>query len=395
MDRWVDAEADAATAIRLRPGDPEAWLARAKARGALKHWPEAATDYAKALALQPADTNPRLDPARDWLHFLQPAETNLRLATARAWAHARRWEPAIAEFSRHLATAEDDWPVLIERGHCRYQAGQHAEAIADYNKANEIADDKTESPEGDLGIGRGATYAELGHWKLAEDDFAEVQWQGTIPGFALALTRLALTRDPADHARSCRKQLESLLLDERLHAEQGSMKDPRDVERDRVDAQAAALLNVSPNKRFLLLRACLTFPAPGANPAELIRVAEQELGQQSPAGDKGDPGPFELLGAAFYRAGRLQEAQQKLERAVALDVNGGSIRARFFLAMTHQLMGRSDTAREWLGKATRQFEREEAKRAGETGRLGWVDREELGWLRGEAERLVRGGQPGR
>jgi hypothetical protein len=57
-----------------------------------------------------------------------------------------------------------------------------------------------------------------------------------------------------------------------------------------------------------------------------------------------------VLGAALYRAGRIDEAIARLDESVQA-FGGGVPQDWVFLAMAHHRKGRTDEARRWLEKA--------------------------------------------
>jgi tetratricopeptide (TPR) repeat protein/roadblock/LC7 domain-containing protein len=99
------------------------------------------------------------------------------------------------------------------------------------------------------------------------------------------------------------------------------------------------------------------------------------------------------LGAILYRAGRFDEARQKLEETNRL-ASSGEQRAStpaytwYFLAMTHHRLGHADEAKKWFDKARE--ETEKALKEHDTGAatLAWNRRLTLNLLRNEAEALL-------
>ena len=99
---------------------------------------------------------------------------------------------------------------------------------------------------------------------------------------------------------------------------------------------------------------------------------------------------LDSLGASLYRAGRFEQALQRLEEAnAALAKTGQSARLSspaytwFFLAMIHQRLGHPEDGRKWLDKAIKQME-EEVKDPG----VRWNRRLTLQLLRRETESLL-------
>jgi hypothetical protein len=65
-----------------------------------------------------------------------------------------------------------------------------------------------------------------------------------------------------------------------------------------------------------------------------------------------DQKPFALraLGAALYRAGRVDEAITRLDESVKVSGGAGAPQDWVFLAMAHHKKGKADDARRWLEK---------------------------------------------
>jgi WD40 repeat protein/tRNA A-37 threonylcarbamoyl transferase component Bud32/Flp pilus assembly protein TadD len=95
------------------------------------------------------------------------------------------------------------------------------------------------------------------------------------------------------------------------------------------------------------------------------------------------------LGAAFYRAGRLEEAIKRLDEANRSDDRGGYVSSWLFLAMAHYRLGHASQAREWLSKAQRHLDQaaREPPTWG-TRATPWDERLTDTLLRAEAETLL-------
>jgi WD40 repeat protein/tetratricopeptide (TPR) repeat protein len=100
------------------------------------------------------------------------------------------------------------------------------------------------------------------------------------------------------------------------------------------------------------------------------------------------------LGAALYRAGRLEEAAERLNEAVRASGGDGTYADWLFLAMTHQRLGHGEEARRWLDKAVRWMDGADWSRPADADSSPtWLDRLETQLLRREAEALVKGAAP--
>jgi WD40 repeat protein/tetratricopeptide (TPR) repeat protein len=101
------------------------------------------------------------------------------------------------------------------------------------------------------------------------------------------------------------------------------------------------------------------------------------------------------LGIALYRAGRLDLAIQRLNEAIQLHGEGGTVIDWLFLAMAHHRQGKQDEARKWLDKAALWIDNAPEARSKEaTGyRQPWNERLEIQLFRHEAETLLKGAKP--
>src|SRR5262249_34409476 len=100
---------------------------------------------------------------------------------------------------------------------------------------------------------------------------------------------------------------------------------------------------------------CVLAPAAAADPMALANEAEKALGKEP-----SDHYFATLLGAAFYRAGRYDDALRYLSRASTLNPDPyrtNMIYTWFFLAMTHHRLGHTQEARQWLDKAIQATDR--------------------------------------
>jgi Flp pilus assembly protein TadD len=133
--------------------------------------------------------------------------------------------------------------------------------------------------------------------------------------------------------------------------------------------------------------ACALGPDAGVDPEAVVELAER--------GVRGRPelNRMNTLGAALYRAGRHVEALARLEQAVGLHGAGGTPYDAMFLAMTHQVLGHPEEARQWLGRAAMPAPiRMNKPDLG--GPSTWIPGVELGLLREEAVARIEGGPPG-
>jgi hypothetical protein len=99
------------------------------------------------------------------------------------------------------------------------------------------------------------------------------------------------------------------------------------------------------------------------------------------------------LGAARYRAGRLEAAIEALDNAGKAHANGGNALDWLFLAMANHRLGHGEEARRWLAKAVQWLEQATQGRVKDPyvpTPLAWDYRLQLEVLRLEAETLLQG-----
>lgn len=131
---------------------------------------------------------------------------------------------------------------------------------------------------------------------------------------------------------------------------------------------------------YTVLWTCVLDARSGADPAQTLEAAEKLVA----ANPKCPPRFLVLRGAALYRAGRFDDALQRLNEALLAQPEPPAP-AWLFLAMTHHRLNHADDARFFLDKATKWID-EKASTAPSTG-LTYL---ELDLLRREAEGVIRG-----
>jgi WD40 repeat protein/Flp pilus assembly protein TadD len=127
------------------------------------------------------------------------------------------------------------------------------------------------------------------------------------------------------------------------------------------------------NARFLALT-CLRTPCEERDGGQLVELARRLVAE------KRDAVSILILGAALYRAGRLEEAERALEESDALVGDGGYTESWLFQAMIRQRLGHPATAREFL----RRFEKEHRF----PSTADWRQRVRMKVLHDEAKRVV-------
>ncbi len=141
---------------------------------------------------------------------------------------------------------------------------------------------------------------------------------------------------------------------------------------------------------------CTLSPESGADPDRIVSLAEALLGKSSR-----DHWHVNQLGAALYRAGRVEEAVTRLTEATELSCHPyrtNMLYTWFYLAMAHQRLGHAEEARRWFDRAvqgTQEALQSPAERPGKSGNPegvippNWDRRLTLGLLRREAERWIQ------
>jgi hypothetical protein len=95
---------------------------------------------------------------------------------------------------------------------------------------------------------------------------------------------------------------------------------------------------------------CVLSPSSGADPAQLVSLAEKGLATRI---EWWRGRNVILLGAALYRAGRFEDALKPLTESTTFNWvrhRRDIIYIWFFLAMAHQRLGHAEEARRWLDK---------------------------------------------
>ena len=103
---------------------------------------------------------------------------------------------------------------------------------------------------------------------------------------------------------------------------------------------------------------CLLSPDSGVDFARVVQVAEQALTRR----DRNSPPTFRhdvlnTLGVALYRAGRYQEAIERLGKSMQAHPKGGDPDDWLFLAMAHWKIGHANDARQWYDRAVEWMEK--------------------------------------
>src|SRR5262249_27479627 len=186
------------------------------------------------------------------------------------------WAAAVEHLGPLIEAAPGQWRPLVRRGRAHKELGHLAEAAADLSRALELEGKEDPSVWSDRGEG----YAELGRWPEAAADLGRAVGDGLTtvrPYLALALLGAG---DGAGYRQACAE----LLVDYEKKNDGG----------------------LRPEAAF----ACAAAPDAGVEPARLLAAVERSLGD-NPRDYLG----LRLWGASLYRAGKYEEALQRLTEA--------------------------------------------------------------------------------
>jgi tetratricopeptide (TPR) repeat protein len=328
--------------IELTPADAEWWCKRGWMRGLQGDWKAALPDLSKAIELNPRNGN----------HW------NVR---AIAYRKLGQWEKAIDDYSKaielHPASA-----YYTRRGVVYGKLKRYDRAIEDWSQAIKLDPDNGKGCKAASHNNRLSTFVKLERWDEAATECEE-------------LTAL-LPDSPA-----CRYW--SALL----HVRQGEIEEYRNV-------CIAMLQRFGSNEDARVVHwipwTCVLAPDALTDFARPVQLAE-EVVKKNP----GDPSYLDTLGGVLYRAGRLEEAIQRLTEAERLVAEpDGTAKSSpaytwLFLAMAHQRTGQNEEAKKWFNKAVDYTDKvlAEEKQPGASP-LSWNRRLTLELLRTEAAKLL-------
>jgi WD40 repeat protein/Tfp pilus assembly protein PilF len=237
----------------------------------------------------------------------------------------------------------------LDTGEQALAAGQRFAALFHLNRAVQALP-KHPQPL----LARAGAHAEWGNWDEAERDFAQALRMGApfSAWHQCALVRLK-RQDTQGYRDLCT----------RLLARADRVTKPQDLN--------------------TIVWTCALGPDGVAEPARLVELQEKIT--------RAAPRNYALantLGAALYRAGRLQEAVKQFEVAVRLHGRGGFPGDWLFLAMAHHRLGNKE-GKEWLERSVKWMDQfiPTVPRSGR--RQPWGAVLELRLLRQEAEKVLK------
>jgi tetratricopeptide (TPR) repeat protein/tRNA A-37 threonylcarbamoyl transferase component Bud32 len=437
--RWQQAAADFAEAIRQHPDDARVWFERGRMFALQERWPEAAADFDQALdkpentlvsgqGMGQQVTNVRTEilqwePVFTELTRRRPTDGDLWIERGRNLNQKGKWADAVAAYARAIQIQPDNITYYWERGNLLGQESQ-GEAAADYVKVLELASERPDLAgwkpnainmlaqhekiltralelkpenldlltvranwhvgrnESDLALldfarvlekdpdrdavrlDRGRLYARLGRWEEAAADLRAALGDGPSNDDWFQLAALHLLAGHANEYEDlCHKTV-------RLH---GKAKDPE------IDFHSG---------RILSLR-----PAAGEAREQGARWAERAV-----AAAPSNAWYLHILGLAHYRAGRVDQAIQRLKESQKVAPDWGGPLNPLLLALCYHARKQPDEAQqarrkasEWLDKVNRDRPSSQADLPPAGFSLSdWLEYEVL---RREAEHLFRATGP--
>ena len=300
-------------------------------------------DYDKALA--DLSESIRLDPG-----FVVAYD-------ARSLVHRRKGDldKAIADLDEVIRLDPKGVQAYVSRGEVQALKGKYDKAMADFSKAIELEPKNPWRWER-----RGVIYVRQGKWDPAIADLSKmVQLE---PTNACALAWLASARLGAGRPDEYRKDFAEMLR--------------RFGQTDR------------PVHAYLVAATCTVGPDATADWPSVVALAEKAANR-----NPNRWGYVCVLGAVLYRAGRFEEAVQRLTQADQLAKDDYLVPAEpwFFLAMAHHRLGHGEESKKWLGNAVAWTEN--ALREHEQGvkEFPWIPAIKVKLLRQEAEALLKSG----
>jgi WD40 repeat protein/tetratricopeptide (TPR) repeat protein len=315
--------------IQLRPQDWHGYARRARAFSTAGQLERAGADYERA------QKKASREEILNWYRH--------RIADCEG---AHQWQGILWYADRALALEPKDWHLYASRARAHDKLGQTSAGKADLARAVDLGADS-------LLVDR-----------VAEDCAARKRWDRAAALYARAAERGKLPLDVWHHYA-----LVSLQTGERAVYRQICTRLVKEAgQTTRVEvANAVAWI-------------CAVGPGPVRDYGRSIALAEYAVSKVPP--DRRH-GVLNTLGAVLYRAGRYQEAVQRLTEGMAADKSEGLVQDWLFLAMAHHRLGQQAEARRWWAKVL------EHKPAGAQGPFSW-DGFEVELLRREAEMLIEG-----
>jgi tetratricopeptide (TPR) repeat protein len=312
--------------IAQRPGDWLLHARRGKAHSAAGQFEQAAADYDQAQ---------RRGAGEELVNWYQQ-----RVAHCRP---TKQFATALWYLDRVLPLRPGDWTVHRDRADVLADLGKREESEAALTRAVELGADFT------VVLRLAEVFARRGQWERAAALLGEARQKGPAPLDLVHLQAMALLQagDTAGYRRLCTGLL-----------------------------RAAAQAGLSPLSANTIAWTCTLGPGAVEDYGPAVTLAEQAV-----AAARGEARHLFLntLGAVLYRAGRYQEALERLNEAVAAKEGTGVVQDWLFLAMVHHQLRKPGEAKKWLARA-----------APREGNDRFWEKAEVELLHREAETLILG-----
>jgi serine/threonine protein kinase/WD40 repeat protein/tetratricopeptide (TPR) repeat protein len=334
LEHW---QAQAGELSGLAEAETEGWWifrARGLANAALGEWRQAAADFAAASARNPND--------REAWYGL-----------ARARAELGQWKEAADACSRALRLRSEDAGLWFLQGTIERNGRELTQAVESCSKCIRLGADGWAA-----WAGLGHADAELGQWDKAYRALAKASG---LPGAPAELAAdLAFLRLQLGDAGGYRTICSDLMR--------------RFGKTD------------NPGTAAWLVWVCGLRADAAAGLAPLLPLLERGAAQ--------NPNryfSFHCLGTALYRAGQLEAAVEKLNKALTIhEKEDAGVVNCLVLAMAQHRLGRAEEARKWLDRAVQHLDQLDEENPKEAARapLPWNIRVAARALRREAEALL-------
>ena len=387
---WRAATDHEATAVRteLDPDDPESPVAVNALGDRLRetHRPREAEDaYRKALA-RLEKLAAALPDTPDYRHELAYCLLAPSLITDPSTA-AVQSERQFAEIWRTLP-ADERFQLgqrLLECGKQLRGAGHFQEALRAFSKAIELSPDHADAYHE-----RAHAYEDLKEWDRASADFAEAIQLSPIrtQHYVCRARSFELSGHPENAARDYTQLIElkadsplvwyKLALFELQRGDHTGYRKLCSGMLERFDQSASV------DDAFWVAWTCALAPDALSDWTKPLEFAEKAHADDGKNYDK-----INYLGAVLYRAGRFQEATQRLTEAESAFKQTPStiVYNWLFQAMAQHRLGHETEAASWLKKAVQDID--EPKKAEDPATIPWNRRLTLQLLRSEAEELLK------
>jgi WD40 repeat protein/tetratricopeptide (TPR) repeat protein len=206
---------------------------------------------------------------------------------------------------------------------------------------------------GDAPTARGGAWKDRGSWDQAEAAYAEaIRARPLNPSIWLALARCQIERDDRGQAATTISRAVALMPDNLDLLGTLSVTQLWSGDRAAYRAAIAAMLDhlsesAAPELVHAVAWRCVLGPDGSADLEQPVRLAERAVKAAPNEMRRGDY--LNTLGAALYRAGRLDAAIERLDEAVGLKGASPHPTDFAFLAMAHHRLGHHAEAGRWLG----------------------------------------------